>query len=287
MLGSAQPAGWADRVLEAGHTVVLVDGLDELPQHHHDAVLEWLDQLCQDYHRAKYVLTSRARVLTDAQRNALAEAGFASATLQPMNRTRVGEFIERWHQTQELGADEETRERLREYSVGLGRLLDTRPDLAGLATNPLLCALIRALHERTDQALPEGRIGPYGAAMPMMLGSRAQASKVPTAQYLRLSPTQQETLLGALAWWTTMNGRRDIPLHVAEDCVAEILPRFRFRSGVMQRRAPTAAEVLRHLERRSGLLHEPQVDLLEFNHASFRTILWRGRRREPITRRTC
>ncbi|HSA49910.1 MAG TPA: NACHT domain-containing protein, partial [Yinghuangia sp.] len=276
MLGSAQPAGWADRVLEAGHAVVLVDGLDELPQHHHDAVLEWLDQLCRDYPRAKYVLTSRPRVLTDAQRRVLEGAGFASATLQPMNRAQVGEFIERWHRTQGLDADEETRERLREFGEDLGRLLDTRRDLARLATNPLLCALICALHERTDQALPEGRIGLYGAAMTMMLGSREQASKVPAARHLRLSPTQQETLLGALAWWTTMNGRRDIPRHVAEDCVAEILPRFRFPERGDGEGLPTAAEVLRHLERRSGLLHEPQVDLLEFNHASFQDYLAAG-----------
>ncbi|WTW92133.1 NACHT domain-containing protein [Streptomycetaceae bacterium NBC_01309] len=273
-LGSAQPPGWADRVLRSGHAVVLVDGLDELPQPCHDEALAWLQQVCRDYPHATYILSSRPRVLTDAHRRSLDEAGFASIALRPMNRAQVAEFVTRWHDTHTAyGAD--SREQIIRSGEDLNRLLDTRRDLARLATSPLLCALICALHRATDQALPEGRVGLYQAAMTMMLGSREQASKVPAAHHLRLSPPQQEALLSALAWWMTMNGRRDIPRTVAEARVQEVLPLVRFPDRDDQS-PPTAAEVLRHLEQRSGLLHEPQIDLLEFSHASFQDYLAAG-----------
>ncbi|WP_436771947.1 NACHT domain-containing protein [Yinghuangia sp. YIM S09857] len=272
--GDGQPPGWASRVLDAGAAVVLVDGLDELPRQHHEAVLDWLYQLCHDYPDAAYLLTSRPRVLTDDGRRVLHEAGFGSAELQPMNRAQVAEFIQRWHHTQALHTENpDARRELDLCGQDLNGLLDTRRDLARLATNPLLCALICVLHRSADRALPNGRTPLYQAALAMMLGRREQAREVPAADHIRLSATQQEALLGALAMWMTLNGRRSISREMALQRVEEVLRRFPPQPGQTPH---TPADVLRVLEQRTGLLQQPMLDELEFRHASFQDYLAAG-----------
>ncbi|MGC0423024.1 NACHT domain-containing protein [Embleya sp. AB8] len=262
-LGTEQPPGWAARRLRTGRAVVFVDGVDELPEEHRADALDWLEQLCVDYPDAAYVLTSRPRVLSERRHLRLRKAGFVAGELQAMSSAQVELFVDRWHRAQpgdpgELGACAEQ----------LKRTLDRRRDLARLGTNPLLCALMCALHRHADQALPEGRTELYRSAMAMLLGGRERARRIATTR-VRLQPTQMEKVLAALAMWMTLNGRRSITLRVATGCVADVLTRFR------QTVEPpyTAREVLDSLVARSGLLQEPELDVFEFRHASFQDYL--------------
>ncbi|MFE5330662.1 NACHT domain-containing protein [Embleya sp. NPDC056575] len=262
-LGGEQPPGWAARRLRAGRAVVFVDGLDELPDEHRADALDWVEQLCVDYPDAAYLLTSRPRVLSERRHRRFREAGFVAGELQPMSSAQVELFVDRWHRAQPGDPDD-----LAACAEQLKHTLDSRRDLARLGTNPLLCALMCALHRHADQALPEGRTELYRSAMAMLLGGRERARRISTSR-VRLQPTQMEKVLAALAMWMTLNGRRSIPDRVATSCVADVLTRFR------QTIEPpyTAREVLDSLVDRSGLLQQPEADVYEFRHASFQDYL--------------
>ncbi|MGW9209502.1 NACHT domain-containing protein [Embleya sp. NPDC055664] len=262
-LGGEQPPGWAARRLRAGRAAVFVDGLDELPEEHRADALDWVEQLCVDYPDAAYLLTSRPRVLSERRHRRFREAGFVAGELQPMSSAQVELFVDRWHRAQPGDPDD-----LAACAEQLKHTLDSRRDLARLGTNPLLCALMCALHRHADQALPEGRTELYRSAMAMLLGGRERARRISTSR-VRLQPTQMEKVLAALAMWMTLNGRRSIPDRVATSCVADVLTRFR------QTVEPpyTAREVLDSLVDRSGLLQQPEVDVYEFRHASFQDYL--------------
>ncbi|WP_160161853.1 NACHT domain-containing protein [Embleya hyalina] len=262
-LGGEQPPGWAARRLRAGRAVVFVDGLDELPEEHRADALDWVEQLCVDYPDAAYLLTSRPRVLSERRHRRFRQAGFVAGELQPMSSAQVELFVDRWHRAQPGDPDD-----LAACAEQLKRTLDSRRDLARLGTNPLLCALMCALHRHADQALPEGRTELYRSAMAMLLGGRERARRISTSR-VRLQPTQMEKILAALAMWMTLNGRRSIPDRVAVSCVTDALTRFR------QTTEPpyTAREVLDSLIDRSGLLQEPESGVLEFRHASFQDYL--------------
>ncbi|MEK8172006.1 NACHT domain-containing protein [Streptomyces sp. M19] len=58
-LHGAQPAGWADRVLAAGRGLLLVDGLDEIPERDRDRVRDWLTDLLIAYPGNLWLVTSR------------------------------------------------------------------------------------------------------------------------------------------------------------------------------------------------------------------------------------
>ncbi|MFF7248351.1 NACHT domain-containing protein [Embleya sp. NPDC008237] len=262
-LGAEQPPGWAARRMRDGRSVVFVDGVDELPEEYRADALDWLEQLCVDYPDAAYVLTSRPRVLSEQRHRRLRTAGFVAGELQAMSAAQVALFVDRWHRAQVGDPDE-----LAACAEQLKLTFDSRRDLARLGTNPLLCALMCALHRYADQALPEGRTELYRSAMAMLLGGRERARRISTSR-VRLQPTQLEKVLAALAMWMTLNGRRSITRRVATACVDDVLTRFR------QTVEPpyTADEVLDSLVARSGLLQEPELDVFEFGHASFQDYL--------------
>lgn len=265
-LAGEQPDGWVTRHLDDGSAVVLVDGIDELPAEHRPAALEWLEQLCGDYPAARYVTTSRPGVLTPGWRDRLIRAGFKFTQLQPMTPGGVRECVIRWHRAQQhRGGDPEE---LRSQADDLIKALEARRDLTCLATTPLLCALVCALHRNSDGVLPEGRNALYRATLTMMLGSREQARGV-KASRVRLSSDNAERLLGVIAQWMTINGRRSVPRDTA---VAILEPELRYFAH-KDTDPHTAGELLDHLLGRSGLLHEPEVDVIEFRHASFQDYL--------------
>src|SRR3569833_4684562 len=88
------PAGWVRRRLTDGRAVVLVDGIDELPEAERPAARDWLGALTAAYPEARYVVTSRP---TAAGERWLEAEGFAGAELRPMGAPEVEEFVRRWH----------------------------------------------------------------------------------------------------------------------------------------------------------------------------------------------
>ncbi|WP_331738402.1 NACHT domain-containing protein [Embleya sp. NBC_00896] len=266
-LSGEQPSGWVSRHLRAGSATVLIDGVDELPAGLRPQALEWVERLCRDYPDATYIVTSRPGVLTPGWHDRLAGEGFTRAQLRPMTPAQVRDCVHRWHRAQ-AGRGADPKE-LDECADSLIAVLESRRDLSKLATSPLLCALVCALHRNSDRVLPEGRTALYRTALTMMLGGREQARGVTTTR-VRLHPEQAERLLGVIAQWMTFNGRRSITRKTA----ASILePETRWLTPPASQDPYTADELLEHLLRRSGLLQEPELGVLEFRHASFQDYL--------------
>ncbi|MEU0938020.1 NACHT domain-containing protein [Embleya sp. NPDC005971] len=267
-LAGEQPEGWVSRRLREGSATVLIDGVDELPPEHRARALDWVEQLGVDYPNATYVLTSRPDTLSQHRLTRLTEdAGYALAHLRPMTPGQVHECVRRWHRTHARRGGDATE--LDATAEALVAILESRHDLARLATSPLLCALVCALHRNSDGILPKGRTALYRSALAMMLGGRERARGI-TASRVRLHPDQAERLLAALAHWMTLEGRRSIPHDVAHTLVETRRP---WLTPPHTGDPYTTDELLEHLLRRSGVLHEPEAGVVEFVHASFQDYL--------------
>src|SRR5207244_1865855 len=81
-LVGALPGGWVERRLQSGDAVVLIDGVDELPEESRDVAREWLRQLCDAYPDARYVVTSRPAAIREGW---LDYEEFSVSDLQPMD----------------------------------------------------------------------------------------------------------------------------------------------------------------------------------------------------------
>ncbi|MFF9002672.1 NACHT domain-containing protein [Streptomyces achromogenes] len=243
------PQGWAERVLAAGRGLILVDGLDEIPAADRHRTRDWLRSLLAAYPGNAALLTSRP---TAVRPDWLADEGFRELTLAPMRRAEVATFVHRWHEAA----------RAPEYEQPLLDSLRTKRDLARLATNPLMCGLICALHRARRGYLPTGRKELYDAALTMLLARRDRERGMST----ELGEEAQLELLQRLAYALVLSGRTEMDLDTAEGIVERRLPAIASAPG-------DAATVLRALLLRSGLLRQPAEDVVDFVHRTFQDYL--------------
>ena len=177
------PQGWVHHQLKTGRAVVLVDGVDELPFEQRADMLAQLEQLVADYPLARYVVTSRPYALKAEQwpewADWIARENFDQVTLQPMSVPQTESFIDQWHKAfRDTTTDQDEREELEELAPHLKRLLRRRAPLRRLATSPLLCAMICALHRERRQQLPSERIKLYEECVEMLLSRRDEGRRI-------------------------------------------------------------------------------------------------------------
>ncbi|KQX45663.1 MULTISPECIES: NACHT domain-containing protein [unclassified Streptomyces] len=250
------PEGWADRVLAAGRGLVLVDGIDEIPEAERDRARRWLRDLLDTYEGNRWLVTSRPTAVRD---DWLAPDGFAELTLAPMSSAAVATFVRRWHRA----AGPEAAP----YEQPLLDALRTTADVAQLATNPLMCGLICALHHGRRGFLPRGRKALYDAALSMLLSRRDRERDMGTPYGIDLGETPQIQLIQRIAYWLTLNGRTTMDRAHAQDVVREAVPAITEAAGY------DPGTVFTHLLHRSGLLREPTADTVDFVHRTFQDYL--------------
>ncbi|MCF2529362.1 NACHT domain-containing protein [Yinghuangia soli] len=263
MIRAEQPRGWVPELLRSGRALLLIDGVDELPSDQRAVfALQWLPELLAEYPAARVLVTSRPSALSVQLQP---WTGMDALTLLPMTLTDQHAFVAHWHEAAILSG-RETAERSAEFQDDLVGKLSGRRHLRRLATNPLLCALICALHSERRMQLPEDRIKLYEAALEMLLVRRDEARGVFTEPYLSIGQREQELLLQKFAYWMIRNGHTE----VAWDTAVERLAGYLERST----RPPNHADaVLRHLLARSGILREPSPGRIDFVHRTFQEFL--------------
>ncbi|MGI5349610.1 NACHT domain-containing protein [Streptomyces sp. CA-250714] len=257
-LAGAQPNGWADRVLAAGRGVLLIDGIDEVPEEERTRARDWLRDLTLAYPDNLVLVTSRPSAVRE---NWLGGDDFAELSLSPMRPADVDLFIDRWHTAAE--ADQE-------LAASLRTAVRARSDLSLLATNPLMCGLICALHRERHGFLPRGRKALYDAALSMLLERRDRERAVYAAHpaSVELDEESQVELLQKLAYWLIRNGRSEMAQTDAVELVERMLPAM---PHVAEQ--GSAREIFGFLLVRSGLLREPGPGAVDFVHRTFQDYL--------------
>lgn len=265
-LHGVQPDGWADRVLATGRGILLIDGVDEVPESERLVTRRWLLELVELYPRTFFLVTTRPSAV-DA--DWLLEDGFPEYDLLPLNQRDVNEFVGRWHDAVLTTTDNaEDRAEIEGYRTALNDTLRRKSDLYRLATNPLMCALICALHRDRHSHLPERRMDVYSAALSMLLVRRDKEREIAAPEGLRPTEEAQIQLLQRLAYWLIRNGRSEATQTSAVRIIREKLP-------AMPQMAPAEAaeEVFNYLLVRSGLLREPSPETVDFIHRTFQDYL--------------
>ncbi|MHA6762292.1 NACHT domain-containing protein [Streptacidiphilus sp. PAMC 29251] len=257
LAGHPQAIGWVTEQMARGRILLLVDGVDEVPEADRERTRSWLTDLMTAYPDARYVVTTRPAAVREGW---LARAGFTELELLPMSRGDVAVFIARWHATAGRG------EHYEHWRDVLTAAVVSKQDLGRLATSPLLCALICALNRDRRGYLPEGRMELYAAALEMLLVRRDRERGISSPDGLALSAEQQIQLLQRLAYWLAGNGQVEIRQELAEKIIAAALPAMPSLTG-------TPEQVLGHLLVRSGLLRRPTAETVDFIHRTFQDYL--------------
>ncbi|WP_425828437.1 NACHT domain-containing protein [Streptomyces fractus] len=276
-LSGSEPDGWAVRVLRNGRAVLLIDGLDEIPKADRRRARQWLRDLVRDFPGNLWLCTTRPSALEPGW---LRSDGFHELSLNPLSHTDLRLFIERWHiaafARQREGArqgdgpseeEEAARERLVQELV---ESLRSNPELGRLATNPLMCSLICALHRERRGFLPQGRASLYRAALSMLLERRDVERDVYQRgdDRPRLDEESATEPLKRLAYRLIRNGDAQME---RTDAIHELLRLQPHVPSLERLGGPERA--LEYLLERSGLLREPAPGAVDFIHRTFQDYL--------------
>ncbi|MEV4312724.1 NACHT domain-containing protein [Actinocrispum sp. NPDC049592] len=260
MASAEMPAGWVHRRLRDGRSVVLVDGVDEVPVRRRKEVQAWLRDLVDTFPKIKVVVTARPAAVDEKW---LAEEKFGSVTLEQMGADDIRKFIERWH----VAASHATplpseRVDLPAAEQRLMTQFDSRPHLRTLAANPLLCAMLCALNLNHASELPRSRMELYQRALAMLLDIRDTERGI--KGFLELA--EKRALLRDIAWRLTQANRVELSKARALEYVELKL------RGLPNVDKP-ADDVLHHLLERSGVLRQPIPGKVDFIHRTFQEYL--------------
>jgi transcriptional regulator with XRE-family HTH domain len=265
-LHAAQPSGWADQVLADGRALLLIDGIDEVPQTQRARTRQWLRELLAAYPQAAYLVTTRPSAVPEGW---LADSDFTELTVRPMSTRDVAVFVTRWHTAAAANAGSDTeRAHLSTLQEALKDTVRSQRDLARLTTTPLLCALVCALHRDRRGHLPHGRMELYEAALSMLLHRRDHERDIDAPEGLTLTEHQSIQLLQRLAYWLIRNGQTELDHDTAHTLISDALPAMPHLA-----QQTDAHGVLTHLLGRSGLLRQPTAETIDFVHRTFQDYL--------------
>ncbi|MFC8078741.1 NACHT domain-containing protein [Streptomyces sp. NPDC057307] len=256
------PMRWMDSVLAEGRGLLLVDGVDEMPEADRARTKNWLLKLLAAYPHTAVVVTTRPTAVDDGW---LIRKKFAEFQLLPMNLRDVTAFVHRWHvAARSITSSEFEHAQLDRYEEQLLSALPRKQDLSRLATNPLMCAMICALHRDRRGFLPNSRMKLYGAALTMLLVRRDQERAIAAPEGLVLSEEAQQKILQEIAYWMIRNEIAEAEQRDVVGLISRLLPAMPQVATVED-----APSVFRFLLHRSGVLRAPTAMTVDFIHRTF------------------
>jgi formylglycine-generating enzyme required for sulfatase activity len=268
------PPNFFARSVQDGRCLLLLDGLDEVAdRRQRETVSRWIEELAAHHPRNRIIVTARFAGYRDAP----LRVGHLELAIERFGRDEIEGFLRRWYRAVETtlqGDTAESAQRADEAASELIRAVFDHEEIRVLASNPLMLQIIALVH-RDRGTLPRRRVELYEECTNVLLEHWDRARGLDTG----LSAREARRVLQPVALWMhgetgRIHARESAILPVIEDHVAR-LPR-----------PLDAAQFLRSVRDRSGLLTGHGVDEYGFQHLSFQEYLAaeeiRNRRRFDI-----
>ena len=277
------PADFFRRLCESGRAILLLDGLDEVPQTDDRMLVSAIVRsVVNRYPCCRYVLTSRPKAY---EGDARLGQGFRECTVDDLSREQQQRFIANWsrslHRLLGFSADGAERPAAR-FSDELWAALETNKRVRDLATNPLLLTIIAIIYY-DSRSLPENRAELYEACVTVLLkGGRGKVDKAAKQRELysgrpslNMSLRQKRELLAFVAYGMHQRGsdeRASTGREIGRDDLLEIVAAAPALPGGLP--AAEAAEAfVDELPVHVGLLDEIRPGIFRFSHLSFQEFL--------------
>ncbi|HEY7770781.1 HEAT repeat domain-containing protein [Longimicrobium sp.] len=255
--------------LDVGELLVVLDGVDEVPESHaRAAVVQAVDEFIAAHAANRVVVTSRPFGYIPVR------GDIPHFQLPNFSSEQVREFIFKWQRASEAKQhpDAPDYQRAEEDAKALIGELQRNSRVAELATNPLMLVIVSLI--RYEKArLPEERVQLYNKAVNTLMDTWNHWRSLPgkdvggvTLPLDRLVP-----VWGAIAEWTRRTNNTGI-MHRAElkRRLVEVLEQREYDEDDAD---ATAESYLRAAADRAGLIEERGTNIFAFWHPTFEEFL--------------
>ncbi|MBD2327624.1 NACHT domain-containing protein [Alkalinema sp. FACHB-956] len=198
-----QQEWWVDQqtlgeILNSGRVLLLLDGLDEVPEQFQKSVKQEIEQFAQDYYQVGMIVTCRTQTVEYNLGNFafLEVADFNPDQVEPSARNQVEAFARKWFRADNPASAEQQTEKFL-------TTLEQYPPIRELAITPILLGLT-CLVFRDSEDLPARRGQLYQKGIELLLEKWDQQRDLRprtwgSDYYHNLTLEEKQDLLGALA----------------------------------------------------------------------------------------
>lgn len=253
------PKGWIEEKIKAGKILFLFDGFDEISTFDREYVFKWIDEVDKN-DKCKKLFTSRPQI-TDRPEDITVK----EVKMLPMTGEKVELFIHYWHNAvlnEKLG---ESNDAIRAYINNIVDLFKQNDSLSKLSTNPLLCAMLCALHYKNQMIIPSSKRDLYESCCKMLLEERDSVRKVKNT-IVNLTYEEKKHYVSKIAY-------RMMDNNVAETSKEDTVTMLDKTLELCGKTEYSGNDVLSYLIERSGMLKEPEKGKISFVHKSFQEYL--------------
>ena len=265
------PVGFFEHWLEDGRALILLDGLDEVPQSgkRYDVVSR-IENFLGQFDRNYAIITSRP---AGYRRDFFRMEEFPHYEMQRFDDEKILTFINNWYDSRFRGLGEAAR-----WKKSLQKALDDNDRIKLLARNPLLLTIIVLIH-RYQAVLPKERHRLYDRAVEMLLISwdaKKELSSDGQLQYLDRDDLGR--LMELLAYWVHTQG--NVENNESGTLIGQEELREQLRGEIKELKQVQLYQAREEAERfidlireRTGLLNEQGQDYYAFVHKTFQEYL--------------
>ncbi|MEM8949589.1 MAG: hypothetical protein AAGA21_13670 [Pseudomonadota bacterium] len=262
------PKGWVQAILQAGRALVLIDGIDEIPETDRGQIKRALEGFCKLDKGNYIVFTTRPTAIDDRW---FQRISMMQADVNPLMDAERAELINRWHQAaSEQLALVKRPDDASALAPELIEKLKAAPHIAQLGNNPLLCAAICALHYNRRGYLPKDQADLCQQLCELLIHRRDEERDLPKNErdwdYDKLDYNQKEALLRDLAQANLRGGGATLEGKEATERIRNKLPALRLVDL-------DPLNVKKGLLRRTGMLREAYGGAIDFAHNTLRDFL--------------
>ena len=259
------PPDFFKKHLQDGKCIVLLDGMDEVTsEDERRRVAEQIEDFVTTYRDNRFVVTSRP-----AGYSGVALAGFTQLEVCDFSDEDVEAFTRYWCLAIELAvrrveseiSEAVARRKAEREAEELIAAIRASDRVRRLTVNPLLLTIVAMVH-RYRATLPNRRAELYDECTEVLLGYWDEAKGIAG----QLDWKRKRRVLEPLAHWMHRQGLREAGRAQVEQVIAQALP-------VVGEKETEAAEFLKSVRERSGLLMERGLDVYGFSHLTFQEYL--------------
>ncbi|MEL7355779.1 MAG: GUN4 domain-containing protein [Cyanobacteria bacterium J06560_6] len=261
---------WAQKLLNGGQALVMLDGFDEVAEDQCEAVSAWIDRAVRDYGQtATFILTTRPA----GYERYSGEQPFTAVAVKEFNAKQRNKFLHQWYRCQvkndrlendtEGVAEEASRE-----ANDLIEQINSREALTKMADNPLLLCMMATYHRiNPSRNLPIARPRLYHNFCQMLLEDRPVSKRIQMA----LPVDESKAVLQGVALEMV---QKDCTALSLEEMHALVEKNLRRCVELATESVVTSTNFVQQIEDVSELFVRKQAsDEYEFAHRSFQEYL--------------
>jgi predicted NACHT family NTPase len=241
-----------EKILQAGRSIVLLDGLDEVKAQDHDRVLNTIRQIAEKFDASQFVITCRI-----AAKEYIFEQ-FTEVEVADFDDEQIADFARKWFQQKDpVKAEEFPQE------------LEDNPGLQELATNPLLLTLLCLVFEAGGQ-FPANRAELYKEGLDVLLKKWDAKRNIRREEvYKQLSLQRKEDLLSQVAYNAFERSDYFFKQGFVEEQIREYIQNLPNASNDIETLQLDSEAVLNSIAAQHGLLVERARGIYSFSHLTF------------------